>query len=414
MVASAAVGTVVTGATLPVLGPFSIAAGVLAGKLTALFVENGSQLMIEKMYGMAQEKILLSLEQRIDVRHQNHAGDTALHIAARTMVENNLWIVSVLLAKAKPEDLNITNQKGDTPLHLAVKHRNAHIVALLILAGANPNMANREGKTALHLAATSGDETLFQMLIESGANIYAQTQLGQTAEQLLAKKISLLDEQMSKETNHPAKLIQLADEKARYERMQNSLYKNKSLWQKAKDFHDEHQMKDTQEQKEAWWQKAEKASRQRAEKVVEADERGNTLLHVLVQNKANYELVKDLLTHYEIKDLNRANQEGNTPLHLAVLHSGGTGTNAKMIRLLLAHGANRYATNHEDKMPIELVPDERYQYKIDEVFNESLSKPQKKDKSDTEFFKPKTKISPSSGQQPLNIPNKTKNCNPFS
>lgn len=404
-VAAAAVGTIVTGATLPVLGPLAIAAGVLAGKLTSMFAEGASELVVEKIYGVAKDKILLSLEQRIDVRHQNHAGDTVLHVAARTAVEHNLWIFAALLTKAKPDDLNIPNQVGNTPLHLAVNYRNAHIVALLLLAGANHNLPNTEGKTPLHLAAILGDETLFQMLIESGANVYAQTKLGQTAEQLLMKKVGLLDQQIVKQSNHPEKLTPLADEKARFERMLGILHNDKSLLQKAQHLKDENIIQQTEQQKETWWNKAEKASRQRAEKVVEPDERGNTLLHVLVQNKANYELVEDLLLHHDVKDLNRANHEGNTPLHLAVLHSGGKGTNAKMIRLLLAQDANRYASNHDGKTPIELVPDPHYQYKIDELLHPSHA--QKKDSAETEFFN-KTQTSNTSAQKPLDRTNNAK------
>ncbi len=81
----------------------------------------------------------------------NNAGKTPLHIAAE-MKDNDM--LSMLLAHAKPEEINAQDQNGNTAAAIAAQMSNPTAVRQLVRAGANPALMNHADQS-LHALMTN-------------------------------------------------------------------------------------------------------------------------------------------------------------------------------------------------------------------------------------------------------------------
>ena len=98
---------------------------------------------------------------------QTVQGDTALHLAC---MNSSMDKVAVLLAP--PEILEIKNYEGWTPLHVACRYSSLGLIRQLLSAGSPTSLKTVRGATPLHVACTRGvlsvvDE-LFQWLHNQG------------------------------------------------------------------------------------------------------------------------------------------------------------------------------------------------------------------------------------------------------
>lgn len=82
---------------------------------------------------------------------QSSSGDTALHLACRTVSRQT---VSYLLEQ-KCCNPNIQNANGETPLHIACQQQDLQCVKLIGKFVRNPNLATSSGNTPLHVACIS-------------------------------------------------------------------------------------------------------------------------------------------------------------------------------------------------------------------------------------------------------------------
>jgi hypothetical protein len=78
---------------------------------------------------------------------------------------------------ASPEG---TDYKGRRALELAVIKRHAHVVRMLVEAGADVDHVGRYGKAPLHHAATRGPVEVVDALVRGGANVNARSEQGNT------------------------------------------------------------------------------------------------------------------------------------------------------------------------------------------------------------------------------------------
>lgn len=94
------------------------------------------------------------------------AGETALHIAART---GHLPSVQVLLCPGGA-GVDARNTHGWTPLLLAARYGHMAVAEDLVAVGADVNARGFHGWTALHLAHRYGNAHLCELLLAAGAD----------------------------------------------------------------------------------------------------------------------------------------------------------------------------------------------------------------------------------------------------
>ena len=124
----------------------------------------------------APNLVHLLLQHGANPNLKDDVGATPLHLATRNKAGE---IVQMLLShRADPE---IKHHDGSTPLHLAVRNKAGEIVRLLLNHGAETKIKNKDGSTALHIALfDSQDVTILSYLIEKNADIEARDSLGRT------------------------------------------------------------------------------------------------------------------------------------------------------------------------------------------------------------------------------------------
>ena len=102
-------------------------------------------------------------------------GKTALHLAAEN---RNISAAKMLLdAGARPD---MQSAAGWTPLHYACEQDDPKIVRALIAANANIALADYEGKTPLHVAAEYDSHACLRLLPRNAASLGARDAMGRT------------------------------------------------------------------------------------------------------------------------------------------------------------------------------------------------------------------------------------------
>ena len=123
-----------------------------------------------------REAVRRLVQQKVDVNAAEPDGTTALHWASyRDDGES-----AEVLIKAGA-NVNAANDLGATPLWAASLNGSAAMVQRLLEAGANPNAALLLGETPLMVASRSGNADVVEQLLAKGANVNARAARGQTA-----------------------------------------------------------------------------------------------------------------------------------------------------------------------------------------------------------------------------------------
>src|SRR5688572_20460408 len=122
--------------------------------------------LVQAARGAEQAQAIALLGAGADPNQRSADGTTALHWAARN---NDAVLVDRLLrAKAAPHP---ANRYGATPIALACESGSAAIVERLLKAGVSANATGPLGETALHTCAHAGNTAGARVLIAAGASV---------------------------------------------------------------------------------------------------------------------------------------------------------------------------------------------------------------------------------------------------
>jgi ankyrin repeat protein len=245
------------------------------------------------------------LKTRLNVNTPELDGMTALHWAVRG---NDVETVRLLIRAGA--NAKASSRYGVTPLSLAALNGNATIAEILIKAGADPNAVSPEGETVVMTAARAGGAEVVKVLAANGANVNAQEKWqGQTALMWAAAE------------NHPAAVKALVERGA-------DMNIHSKEWQFPEYRYQTNGMAVFQ-LPHGGWTALMYAARQNAQEAAAA----------LADVKA---------------DLNAADPDGTTALHLAVIN-----VHYDLANVLLEKGADPNAADHSGMTALYAAVDMR-------------------------------------------------------
>ena len=251
-------------------------------------------------------------------KFKEREGMTPLHVALVGDAESP-EVIKLLLEKG--EDVNARDKHGNTPLHFATKeHANAFkIVKLLLDNGADVNARNDKGLTPLHQGSSFKTPGMVALLLDAGADMEARDNFIGTA---LHWAIS---------DGAPA------TEKLLLDRGANATARDR----RGRSPLDIYRLQETD-------------SFKRLEAVFLQQQAANKLLYPNFWQEASPKQVKEVIESGA--DIQATDDEGNTPLHLALQFC----VTKQTLEPLLRHGGDTFAKNNGGNTPIQLVGKNKY------------------------------------------------------
>ncbi|XP_046649305.1 ankyrin-3-like [Daphnia pulicaria] len=266
------------------------------------------------------------LEKRADPTISDNNGITPFHLAAAFSRKTD--ILGLFLANNKQFDIDHRNQSGMTALHMAIRHSNKVTAEFLLTNGANPNAADRNGLTPLHAAAKyAKDMNIVELLVNhkdvnvnyldnSGLKAldYTPTNLYGICKQIAKRLREKGEKATSDGINQPESIP------ARLNAITNSNVKTK------------HILKENRLDNAAW------------------GENGTNALHVAAAYAKTTDVI-DAILETGTFDINGVDNDGDTPLHYAIMGSNSARNAPHLIRL----GANPIIANKTKVTPLHLA-----------------------------------------------------------
>ena len=273
-------------------------------------------------------------------------GQTPLHIAT---IQGQGGVVEYLIsrgASTKAKDIS-----GSTPLHEAVRYGQSEIANILLKAGANPNAQDSLGKTPLLIICDQSSRAeIYSLLLAHGADANSKDLYGDTPlhiATMAGMKTSILEKlvnagaDINERNKKGVTPLSLAVEHQWTDHI--DFYAKRGA-----DIHAEDMDGNTP------LTKALDISLEMTQKLVSSsncstrDSFGNTPLHIAISHGASNEQITYLIKCGS--DINARNRNGDSPLFLAVKNNLRT-----IGELLLAKGADVFATNTENYSPLKMA-----------------------------------------------------------
>lgn len=140
------------------------------------FIENYAGVSPIVQAADQQPQLLRSVVMRYgDETFRDDEGNTIVHVMAEAGIDEMLRLL--LDEGFEP---NVTNDRGETPLHTAVTNGYHSTIESLLLAGARVDVRDNLGRTPLQASASSPRVSVFQRLLDAGSDINGRDVSGRT------------------------------------------------------------------------------------------------------------------------------------------------------------------------------------------------------------------------------------------
>uniref|UniRef100_A0A8D2L4N5 Ankyrin repeat domain 27 n=1 Tax=Varanus komodoensis TaxID=61221 RepID=A0A8D2L4N5_VARKO len=275
-----------------------------------------------------QNVTLLLLHYKASTEVQDNNGNTALHLACTYGHED--CVKALVYYDVHSCKLDIGNEKGDTPLHIAARWGYQGIIEVLLQNGASPDIQNRMRETPVQCALNSTILSLMEL------NYFA-FEREQSAPQSPARSLQGCEDNISQISS----ISTLSSVTAAKQEEITANYKEVDKLLRAVADGDTEMVRYLLEWVDDDLEEPE------AEGNVEKVE----LCHPLCQcSRCGPVQKKFFRVRSNGLGVNVTNQEGRTPLHVAVLHG-----HADLVSLLLKHGASIGAKDANHAVPLHLA-----------------------------------------------------------
>jgi ankyrin repeat protein len=137
-------------------------------------------------YRLDIETTRMLLDRKADINARDKRGWTPLHYAMAKLDQDKLFHYQddvsrcLRLLLKRGADPEAQNNRDTTPLHLAASYMNRKNVRILIVNVTNINMRNDQGQTALHKASRRGAPGVIRIILNYDADVDAQDNGGST------------------------------------------------------------------------------------------------------------------------------------------------------------------------------------------------------------------------------------------
>ena len=329
-------------------------------------------LHVAALYGNVKASQVL-IGNNANVHEKDKSGQTPLDVARlnsrNTVVNVLLEIFSTVYSAAKEGNLalqeelekcaninELKNSNGFTALHWAARYGDVQASQVLISNNANVHEKDNSGQTPLHLSAIFGHVQASQVLISNSANVDEKNNSGQsplhlaalnginTVVKLLLDNVSCVSE-VDNDKNTPLHLA-LAHS--------GDLNTVKLLLQHSDDI--KSLVSSTNEKKQMPFHLGTKSSIKLLLEFISnqsaSDKEQNTPLHLEIDGNCDFDVIKLMIEHSEdVKSIvNAANENQQTPLHLA-----GQKGKDKVIKLLLENSSCVSTLDKDKNTPLHLA-----------------------------------------------------------
>uniref|UniRef100_A0ABD2XNG9 Uncharacterized protein n=1 Tax=Trichogramma kaykai TaxID=54128 RepID=A0ABD2XNG9_9HYME len=271
------------------------------------------------------------IEQTVDINALDKLGNTALHVA----LANDHWKLAESLLR-RGGDLNLVDERGWTPLH-TICMRNDRLAEWLfglsesMCQPVQVNARDKRGNTPLHYALDCNLRATVELLLRKGADPNLANEEGLTPLHIICKRerVSFL-ESFLKNAEEVNQLVRVdARDKLGHTSLHLALLLNADI-----------------EVPELLLKKGADANL--------ANEKGLTPLHIICERE-KVSFLKSFLKNVEevnqLVQIDARNNEGNTPLHLAL----ECNADKKVSELLLQRGADPNSANKKGLTPLHVI-----------------------------------------------------------
>lgn len=273
-----------------------------------------------------EELLNLLIEKGLPYKNKNKKGGNAMLAATRgSRGKYNSLEFFKYLEKLGIE-ANITNNEGATPLHnLASGNKDAATFNYFLSKGVNPNQLNNDGNNPLIISAIGNTKEIVELLSQETTNINLTNKKGHSALTYAVEYNTPTIVNYLLQNNADVKVKDDKENTLAYYLVKSYDSKNEEAFNNKMTLLTNNGLNLT---------------------TTQAD--NNTLYHIAI-DKNSVSLLKKL---HELKlDINAKNNEGLTPLHLAIMQA----KNTSLIEYLISIGADKSITTDFDETVLDLA-----------------------------------------------------------
>lgn len=151
-----------------------------------IYGKDGKTALMVSVANTKDQFVKKMIEKGADVKIQDAAGNSALHVLSLKLSKKSSDLLKVLVAAGS--ELEMKNDAGETALLVAARNLNLDGVKILLKNGADKSAVDKNGENALFAFARKGDKKAIKELVALGLDSSIRNTSGASIEEVRKKK----------------------------------------------------------------------------------------------------------------------------------------------------------------------------------------------------------------------------------